>query len=211
MSADITNRKLHALLRSLHACDGAWKSVPKGATGREAWNACVNGSHLLWLAERVGVDQRLLVRAAAACAETALQYLPDGEARPRLALEAARRWADDPTHANLERVRQARDAATAATRAYADAAYTAAYAAASAYAAYTAAYAADSAAASADSAAASAHAYADAAYTAAYAAAASAGRHARADALKRCADLVRLHISADVVIAAVHARAEVPA
>jgi hypothetical protein len=142
-----------------------------------AWSECERGDWMLWLATRAGVDRRLLVQAACDCAETALQYVPEGEERPRVAVETARAWCRG--EATLEEVREAAYADDDA--AYADAADAAAYAA---DAAAAAAYAADAA---------------DAAAYAAYA--------ARLDSLRRSADLVRARISAaDVADAAYAAR-----
>jgi len=41
---------------------------------------------------RLGAEQRLLVRAAVAVARTATDFLPDGETRPGIAMDAAERW-----------------------------------------------------------------------------------------------------------------------
>jgi hypothetical protein len=75
-----------------------------------------------------------VVRLACQCARTALQYVPNGEDRPRLAIEAAERWADNPTESNRlaawAAARAAGDAAGAAARAAGDAAGDAAGAAA---------------------------------------------------------------------------------
>ena len=50
---------------------------------------------LLWWAARTPVNlHQSLVLAACDCARTALQYVPAGEDRPRLAIEAAERWND---------------------------------------------------------------------------------------------------------------------
>mgnify|MGYP001608780356 CR=1 FL=1 len=155
-----SNRRMKALLRALGACSEGrdWLGDRDLET---AWNDCERGDWSLWLVARVNVDRRLIVRAAARCAKTALQFVPEGEDRPRLAIEAAFAWADDPSEVNLQRCREAaRNAATAYATDAAYAAYDAAYAAyAAAYAAYDAAYAAAYAAAY------------DAAYAAAYAAA----------------------------------------
>jgi hypothetical protein len=48
------------------------------------------------------------------CAATALKYVPKGEDRPRLAIEAARKYADKKTNANLEKLNAAGTAAWAA-------------------------------------------------------------------------------------------------
>ena len=117
----------------------------------------------------------------------------------RKALDMARRWARGEV--NTEQLKAAADAAAdaadadaaAAAAAAADAAYAAA---AAAYAAYAAAAAAANAAAAADDAAYADAVAADAAY-AAYAAYA-----VRAEMLKKCAALVRGHITADIVITA---------
>jgi hypothetical protein len=132
--------------------------------------------------------------------------VPEGEDRPRLAIEAARRWADDQSEENRQRVRDAAAAAyNAAAAAYnaADAATPAA--ASAAYATAAAAYATYADATYAD--AATASTYADAAYAAvAYASYADAvddaADEASAEVLRRCADLVREHIPLAAVLAA---------
>jgi hypothetical protein len=165
---------------------------------------------MLWLAGRVGVERRVLVTAALACARTAW---PEVRTQDRSVVQACydtvQGWLDGT--ATMTQVRHAAYAAYAAANyaaAYADgaaaavagaaAAYAAAYAAdaaaADAAAAYAAAYAAGAAAyaaAGADAAAAYA-ADAAAAYAAyAYAAGAAAARSQR---LRECADFVRQHI-----------------
>jgi len=97
---------------------------------KDAWEQCHRGDWLLWAAELLGVDRKLLVLAACDCAETALEFVPVGEERPRRAIETARRWAAGS--ATLEEVIAAdADAAAAAdSDSDADAAYAAADAAA---------------------------------------------------------------------------------
>jgi hypothetical protein len=134
-----------------------------------AWDACERGDWLLWYAAWTGVDRRLVVRAACACARTALRYVPEGEDRPLRAIETAEAWTRG--EATIEDVR--RTAAAAAAYAYASAdaaAYAAVYAAyAAAFAAFaaSAAYAADAASAYAARAADTAAAATRAAYAAA--------------------------------------------
>jgi ATP phosphoribosyltransferase regulatory subunit HisZ len=124
------------------------------------------------LVSQVGtLTQIIAVQWAAECAKRVLRHYEDRypeDKRPREAIQAALKWAKDPTEAN-------RDAAyAAAAYAAASAAY-ATYATNAAYAAY--------AAAAADAAAASAAYAADAAYAAAaYAAASAAASAAYADA-----------------------------
>jgi hypothetical protein len=140
--------------------------LPRGACGdaiawcqtqpsyEQAWDACERADWLLWLASWL-CDRKLVVLAACGCARTALKYVPEGEVRPRVAIETAEAWCRG--EATIEQVRIAADAAAAAdaaSAAYADAAAstasTAAYAAYVAYAAANAANAAANAAAYAD-------------------------------------------------------------
>lgn len=62
------------LLRKLGACSEAmeWlRSLPKGTSAQQAWEACPRGDWPLWLAGRVGIERAALVRAAAAAADAA--------------------------------------------------------------------------------------------------------------------------------------------
>ena len=129
-------------IRKFHACDTAieWSlSIPDP---RDAWERCERGDWLLWISAELGVDRRTIVLAACACARTALQYVPPGEDRPRLAIEMVEAWCRG--EATIEDVRTSSRAAYAAADADADAAdaYADARAAAAAAAAYAAAYAA---------------------------------------------------------------------
>ena len=155
---------VRAILEEQEACSDArkWVKLHKG-TSRAMWNDCENGSWMLWIAARLGVDRKTIVRAACACARESLKYVRPGEDRPRICIETTERWTQGL--ATIEEVRQAKYSADAA----ADAAY-AAYAADAADAAYAAAYAAAAYAAAADAAYAAADAaYADAVYADAYA------------------------------------------
>ncbi len=164
---------LKTQLVEMNACVSAVKWVDRRGI-RTAWRDCPRGDWMLWLAGQLDIDRKLLVLAACDCAETALQYVPEGEDRPANAIQTSRNWCDGTAS-----IRDCRKAATAATAAAADAADAdaaayAAYAAAAAAAAADADAAADAAAAAA---AADAAAYAAAAYAAAdaaYAAAADA-------------------------------------
>jgi hypothetical protein len=152
-----------------------------------AWNNCQRPDWMLWAAGKLGVDRRLIVRAAAMCARTALKYVPIGENRPLAAIEAAERWAENPTEEN-------RVGANAAAYAAADAAD----------AAYAAADAAANAAANAAAAAAYVAAAADAADAAAYAAYVAADAANATDAKpqnihRKLASLVREIIPASLI------------
>ena len=62
---------LAILLDGLNACGDArrWLGSKSAAA---AWRTCPDGAWLLWLAARLGVERQLIVRAALACARTAL-------------------------------------------------------------------------------------------------------------------------------------------
>ncbi len=116
-----------------HARDGTIRAV---------WDACKDAQLLLQVYAYAG-DRPGLVRAACACARTALK----GEDRPRIAIETAEAWTRG--EATLDQVRKAAaDAAYAADADYAAADYaaSAAYTAHTAHAAAAAAYAANAAA-----------------------------------------------------------------
>jgi len=135
---------------------------------------------MLWLAAKIEVDRKLIVKAACQCARLALPHVPAGETRPLIAIETTEKWCEG--EATIEEVRKAAEAAYAAAYATVYAAARAAYAAARA-----AAYAVDYAAAAVYAAA-----YAAAAYAAAYAAcAAAAVADVRNRCLKECADIIK--------------------
>jgi len=165
-----------AILTEVGACHEAVKWAGR-KTHKRAWETCKRGDWLLWIAGKFDVDRKLLVLAACACAKTALKYVPNGEDRPRIAIETAEAWTRGK--ATIEQVRVAADAAYAAYHAAAYAAYRAA-----AYAAYAAADAA-------------AHAAYHAAAHAAYRAAADAAAHAAAH--KDMARIVRKIIPFSVI------------
>ena len=90
-----------------------------------AWAECPRGDWLLWLTAKAGIDRKRLVMSACSTAREALRFVPEGEDRPRIAIETAEAWCR--SEATIEQVREARWNAAA----YAAAAYAAAAAAAS--------------------------------------------------------------------------------
>lgn len=146
MSTKRPKQDVAALLRRMGACDDAVTWAETQTTYYSAWRACHRGDWLLWIAAMLEVDRRLVVRAACACARTALVHVPDGELRPLHAIETAEAWCRG--EATIEQVRSAANAAHAA-RAAAHAANAARAACAAANASYAAhaAYAAARAAA----------------------------------------------------------------
>jgi len=177
---------LKAALLQLGACDAALEWVGD-RTPEQAWQECPRGDWLLWVAARVKVERRLVVLAACACTRTALKYVPEGEDRPRKAIEAAEAWCQG--ECTIEELRRAANVADA----YAQSVY---YSAArAAYAAAQAAYVA----ANADNDDAVIYVY-DAAYAAAHSA--SQADDAADDAAAKLADIVRSMIPLEVVMAA---------
>jgi hypothetical protein len=160
-------KQLHDKLIELDACEEA-RVWAEGKSLAKAWNTCKRGDWMLWLAGRL-CDRKIVVLAACDCAELSLKHVPEGEDRPRKAIETARAWVRG--EATLAQLKKASCAASAA-------------AASAAYAASCAAYAASCAAACA----------AYEAYAAAYAAYA-----AREDMLKQCAKLIRQRIPRIVI------------
>ena len=143
---------LLAFARDHNACREARSWLTTQTDPHVAWETCERPDWMIWFARRRSVERRMLVRIACDCARTALRFVPEGEDRPRLAIETAERWTRN--EATIDEVRAAAYAAADAADAAADAA---------AYAAYAAAYAADAAADAADAAAYAADAAADAA------------------------------------------------
>lgn len=212
--------KLTDKLKALKACSAGIEWV-QDRTPQQMWEECERGDWLLWLAVKLHVDRKLIVLAACKCARESLQYVADGEDRPRRAIETAETWCRGD--ANIEEVRRAANAANAAyATADADAAAYAAEAAAvavaaaanaadAADAAFAAAYAAYAAAAAYDAAAYDAAAYAaaanaanaaDAAFAAAnaaYATAAADAAAARLRSLRKSASYVRDIIPFEII------------
>ena len=124
----MTNHELVTYLQNKNACRSAMEWLKDRDLFR-MWEECEKGDWLLWFAAKVGIDRKVIVRTACACAREALRFVPDGEIIPKTAIETAERWCNG--EATIEQVRNASSAAAAYAAAYA--------AAAAAYAAYAAA------------------------------------------------------------------------
>ena len=95
------------------ACSEAltWLSTQPDAAA--AWEACERPDWLIWwLKRQPATDRKTLVRIACACARTALRFVPEGEERPRVAIETTERWLVGD--ATIKEVRTAAHAAHAA-------------------------------------------------------------------------------------------------
>ena len=117
-----------------NACYEAVEYRKQFKTFKEAWEKCHRGDWMLWIANKEGVDKRLLTLAKARCAKTVIHLMKDK--RSIKAVEVAEAYGNG--EASEEDLKKAYIAAAAV---YADAA--------AAYSADTAAYSADAAAYSA--------------------------------------------------------------
>lgn len=148
------------LLDELGACSSA-KIWAKGKDLATIWTTCDRADWLFWLAGRMEgkrgwPTRQEIVLAACECAELALPYVTQGEDRPRIAIETARKWAHG--EATLDEVQSAAYAAYAAARGSASCAAREA----AIHVAYAAAHAAYAAASAANAGAHAAYAAADA-------------------------------------------------
>ena len=112
-------QSLLAFARDRGACAEARLWLNTQTDPHVAWEMCERPDWMIWFARRRSVERKVLVRIACDCARTALRFVPEGEDRPRLAIETAERWTRN--EATIDEVRAAADAADAA----ADAAYAA--------------------------------------------------------------------------------------
>ena len=119
-------------LESLGACQEA-REWAGARTATETWEQCERADWLLWWAAKTEANtHQQVVLAACACARRALRFVSEGEDRPRLAIEAAERWAAEPTKDNQRAAAAAEAAAAEAEAAWAEAARAEAEAAAAA-------------------------------------------------------------------------------
>jgi hypothetical protein len=170
---------------------GACKEAVEWVGDRDlttAWEECVRGDWMLWLAARLKVGRKLVALAACDCAEPSLKFLREDEGRPAAALGCVRAWCVG--EATLTEVKVAASEA-------ADASYTADTSADAAGAAYAAAAYAAYAGASYAALSAADAAYADAAGAAGLL---PGPADALGISLARSADLVRKRISAEILL-----------
>ena len=104
--------KLQAHLESIGACPPA-REWAANRTPLQAWNQSPRADWLLWWAAKTDVNSHQdIVRAACQCARLALRHVPAGELRPLQAIEAAERWADNPTGAAARAAAEAAEHST---------------------------------------------------------------------------------------------------
>ncbi|NQT23383.1 MAG: hypothetical protein HQ579_08130, partial [Candidatus Omnitrophica bacterium] len=104
-------------LKKINACQEAIDFVrDNNYTLKQAWNKCKRADWLLWfMCKTEMATKRERIHIICDCAATSLKYVPKGEDSPRLAIEAARRYADSPTQENLAMLEKARAVAGDAT------------------------------------------------------------------------------------------------
>ena len=121
-------------LKEMYACSEAVEWVGKRGLVK-AWRECKRPDWMLWLLDELGICERERHELACDFAESALIYVPDGEDRPRIAIETKRKWlrgeaTDDELAAASAAARAAWIAASATESAARAAASAAAWAAA---------------------------------------------------------------------------------
>jgi hypothetical protein len=139
--------------------------------------------------EKEWPSRKTVVLCTCDCAETSLQFVPEDELRPKIAIQTARKWTEGKA-SERECAKAADDAYVSYTYAADAAAAAAAAAFASSAASYAASYAASSSAAFY-----AAYDAADAAAAAANAAASYDDYVAEKEALKNMADIVRKRVN----------------
>jgi hypothetical protein len=188
----ITKNEFLSILKNKRACPEAikWVKESKTETFIELWNECDRADWMLWLLatmikEKEWPSRKTVVLCACDCAETSLQFIPENENRPKIAIQTAREWTEGKT-TKIECVKAAADtydsyvasASSASSAASAALAYASnAYDASNAYAAYDASVSASYAA-----------------YAASYAVSYADSYAAEKEALKNMADIVRKRV-----------------
>ena len=76
-----------------------------GKTEKQSWQKCQRADWMIWyLGKKLGTpgypDINQIVLLACWCARRSLRFVPEGEDRPRLAIEAAEKCAKNPTEEN---------------------------------------------------------------------------------------------------------------
>ena len=90
---------LQQYYESIHVIDWSGNSLkapngPKSVEWIKSWERLdVGADKLLDIAYAFGVDDRLIVLAACACARTVLKYIPKEDRTPLIAIETAEAWA----------------------------------------------------------------------------------------------------------------------
>jgi hypothetical protein len=122
------------VLEKLYPCKAGLEFYKTQKDIFDAWNNCPRGDWLLWLANKINIDHKLLTLAKGKCAETVVHLMKDD--RSKAAVKAAIDYGNGLV--SLDFLHTAADAAEAAYAAYAACADSVAYSADAADAAYDA-------------------------------------------------------------------------
>ena len=118
----MTNPKIE--IEKYAPCDDALEYRKQYETFEQAWNECVRGDWMLWIAKRVGVDLKILTLAKGHCANTVRHLMNDG--RSLAGVDAAIAFGEGKiTRDDVDRAADAADAAADAADAAAAYAYAA--------------------------------------------------------------------------------------
>jgi len=105
-------------LVTLTPCTKVLTKVREYSEPQTAWDAWDNGDDMLWVLHKTGGDRSRIVLCVCAIAERVLPIFErrfPADDRPRKAIEAARRYASNPTEENKQAADAAADAAYDAT------------------------------------------------------------------------------------------------
>lgn len=114
----MNNHDLLAMLEKMGACGEIVEFVGEMDLSA-AWNACERSDWMLrFLAENAGTPgwptMPEVIGLTCDCVESSLRHVSSGDDVPRLAIAAARRWADEPTPENAAAAWVAGNAVSAA-------------------------------------------------------------------------------------------------
>jgi len=106
-----------AKAKKLKACEEGieWLELLRLEPATDPWQKCTRGDWMLWSATMLGVDRRLVVKAACKCVERSLIYVPEKETRPKAAMKIALAWVEGA--ADIQQTKAAACMARAAARA----------------------------------------------------------------------------------------------
>jgi hypothetical protein len=98
---NLSKKEFLDILKEKGACPKAveWVKESKTETFIELWNTCERAEWMLWILARMAgqkewPSRKTVVLCACDCAETALEFIPKDELRPKIAIQTAREWAE---------------------------------------------------------------------------------------------------------------------
>ena len=90
----MTNKTMTTFTEQLQQMDACQEAIDwvDGRSLRKCWQVADRSDWMLWLVDKLGICKAEQHELACDFAERALKYVPKGEDRPRLAIEAKRKW-----------------------------------------------------------------------------------------------------------------------